>query len=227
MVEVIRLGAPRGGDDIIRLGKKPKSFKDKLTSGLIRTATLQAGVLGTLVGGPVTGLKSFALTGLGLGVLQSSPKARKFAKEKFVDPAAGGRFIGTQIETGFPKDKKPFKERVVEGAKKAGLIGAIGAGVVGATAVGKSLIERSKKAKIPNLNSLIPISPSLITQQPLPVVTAQQQPLGAAQKVKEKEKPVATAIMPTINNKISVKPEINVRINQSKKFINQQNLFRR
>lgn len=229
---VIQLGTPKGGDDVIRLGsKKSSGFKSKVESFLTKTAVLEAGILGTLLGGPIGGLKAAGFTGFGLGILKTSPKARKFIGEKIKDPTAGGRFIGEQIE-GLGKDPLPrdksFTEKIKEGAKKAGIIGAITAGGIGVAVAGKKIIEKARKAKVPDIDvsKIIPAIPKGLQEQPLQV-TPQIQPFGAAQAPPKQEKPLAVApIMPSITNKIKVSPEINIRFSKKRTFINQQILVK-
>lgn len=226
------MGTPRGGDDVIRLGsKKPSGFKSKLESFLTKTAVLEAGILGTLLGGPVGGLKAAGLTALGLGIAKTSPKARKFVVQKIKDPTAGGRFIGEQIENigkdNLPRDKS-LGEKIKEGAKKAGIIGAITAGGIGAAVVGKKIIEKVKKAKVPKISEIIPGVAAAPALAQLPQsITPQLQPLGPAEKPPKEEKVVAVApTMPSITNKIRVAPEINIRFSKRRTFINQQILVK-
>ena len=212
MVEVIRLGTQPFNNDIIRLGsgKKKSKFKKTITSVLTKTAVLEAGILGSLLGGPFGGIKAGALTGIGLGILQTSPKAAKFVGEKIKDPTAGGRFIGEQIEkigqTPLPTEKG-LGEKIKEGLKKAGVLGGVVAAGVGAGALIKKGVEKVKKTKVPTIAAI----PTGILTQPtlsqLPQQVAPQiQPLGVAQKVIEEETPKAVTPIPTIKNTQVAKP---------------------
>lgn len=243
MVEVIRLvGMPRG-DNVIRLGQK-KPFRQRLTAGLITAAAAQTALLAGLVsrrpsiaGKVFTATKGFLLTGAALGALEVSRKLRTFIKEKAIDPGAGGRFIGRQIETGLVRDdKKTFKERLAEGAKKAGLIGAGVVAAVTGISLGRSALRKLREAKIPKIpkaikipgvSGIIPGAPtSLLVKQPTQPLPPQIEPFTAAKKVEEKEKPmVVTPSMPTINTKITVSPKINISFRKTRRFINQQVLI--
>jgi hypothetical protein len=171
------------------------------------------------------------------GALQTSPKIREVVKKRITDPTAGGRFIGEEIE----KLGKPVTEaepgllaKITEGAKKAGLIGAGTALVAGGIIAGKKIKE--KLAKAPTL-PVPPVSLPSIPKQPS--VTFQQLPLSVPPDIQQipgqvqvKEKPllpeeVSKFTMPTINNKVIVKPVINVSFRKTRKFINQQILIRR
>lgn len=218
-------------NNIIRLGgkkKKKKTFKAKLTGVLTKTATIEAGVLGTLLGGPILGLKAAGFTGLTLGALQVSPRVREFVVQKVIDPTGGGRFIGEQIEkfgTSPLPTEKGLLEKIKEGAKKAGILGAVVAGGVGAGALIKAGVERVKKAKSPAIPKTLTIPAVLMPSKPLPPA---REPFGAAQRPPKEEKPFpVTQTMPNIINKIRVAPEINISFRQSRKFINQQILIRK
>jgi hypothetical protein len=228
MAKVIQLGGIKqfpGTDGVIRLGggiksgigirsPKVKTF-EKIAGGVL---TAQAGILGTLIGGPITGLKAAGLTGLGTGALISSPKIRKAAVTRIKDPTSAGRFIGKKVESigkeTIPKAVKTVKETVKGKSKVLSAAGLV-AGGAGLAAV---IPKAAKKVK----EKLSSIPKSSITSA-LPVAKAPTEPFGAAEKVAspsqiEETKPA----MPSIINKINVKPEINVSFKKSKKFINQQ-----
>jgi len=198
-----------------------------LALGVARTGALALGALKGLVGTP----KRAALTVTGIGILQTSPKARTFIKGKLTDPTGTGREIGKIIEDPSklqPSAQQTPLEKIKETAKTAGLIGggaALAAAVVAAT---KAFRERgSPKAALPSglpvgipsaalPVAILPAEPSLSTRtQPLGAVQPQPEPTTTAQ-------PVAT--MPDI--KITNKPEIDIRFSKSRKFINQQVLVK-
>jgi len=234
MVNVIQLGMPPS-EDVIQLGKPRKKTRrlklaESLTKGVSKTigstklTPFLAGTLGLITGGPLLGAKAFLGTGLGVGVLEKSPLARKEVRKTLKDPTRVGRFVGEtgeKIITGKLDVDIPTKERVKEGLKKAGLIG----GVAGLVAGGVAVAKKVKKTPIPTLPAL----PSLITPQisKIPAqVPPQVEPIGV---VKPKEAPKEALVspqLPTINNRISVRPEINVTVkNIKRKFINQQILL--
>lgn len=190
----------------------------KTTAGL-------AGILATLTGGPVAGIKTFLGVGLGLGILEASPLVRQKVGERVLDPTGAGKFVGGKIEEiaagGLPTDTSSLKDKIIGGAKTAGLVGAGAAAAAGLL----SLAKRSKDLKIPSF------TPGKTSLQANPLVAApiapSAQPFGAAQRAKSPETASITPNMPIINNKISVKPEINISFKKSLKFINQQILIKR
>ena len=94
----------------------------------------------------------------------------------------------------------------------------MGAGLA-AVVAGDKVIERVRE-KITERRA----SKSAATQATAAIPpTPQLQPIGAVQPTETTPEKAVSPAMPTINNKISVKPEINVKINQSKRYINQQN----
>lgn len=123
-----------------------------------------------------------------------------------------------------PKDPS-FFQQFKAAFQAAGLIG-LGAAAV--PIIG-GIIGKKGKGKDPSLDPT-PTLPSTFFQLPAQIQPQIQasaiQPLGAVEKPPEDiPKEVPMAVIPTINVKTIVKPEINIRINQSKKFINQQNRF--
>lgn len=158
---------------------------------------------------PITAKKVF--TGFtATGILLASPKAVQFVKERITDPTGVGRAIGEIIED--PSKLQPDVgqtafEKVKEVAKAAGVVG-------GVAAAGAAVVAAVKKRReaAPETFAAIPALPDI-------------RPIGVAKKPVE-ALPVAIPTMPDIVNKISFKPEINVRVSQSRKFINQQILMR-
>jgi len=122
----------------IYLTAKKPAWQEKLKNVLTASAAIEAGVLTSLLtgGNVLAGAKVAGATGLGLGILKSSAKARKAVVEIPSKILSGqtGEFIGGQIE-GFGKaPKKTIKEQISEGWEGAGLKGAaLGAvsGIVG------------------------------------------------------------------------------------------------
>lgn len=91
------------------------------------------------------------------GILTTSKKARTMAKDLPGTLYKKGKTIGEIIEEpGKAEDilgiKKGMttKEKLIEGAKKAGLVGAGAAAVVGGVAAGKKIIEKVKEKKLPD-----------------------------------------------------------------------------
>ena len=103
---------------------------------------------------------------------------------------------------------------IKSGLKGAGIVG----GIVGAVAVAKKI-----KEKLPARKEKVITSPEQIVPPSVLPLPPQQEPLGPVVQVKEEKIMQPT---PSIINRINVTPIINVRINQSKKFINQQLLIR-
>lgn len=187
------------------------------------TSVLSGTLAGLVTGSPLTGLKTFGGVGLGLGIATTSPKAVSFIKRK-AKPVGAGEFVGSAIESIGKQSKKSLSDTIKEGAKKAGLLGAGVAAGAGAIVAGKKLLEKVKVGKTPDLSTIIPrgAAVSTIQQQPSEL-QPQFQSFGAAEKPPKEEKVVpVTQTMPTINNRISVKPEINISFRKSRKFINQQ-----
>lgn len=234
MVEVIRLGAAPKNDNIIRLAKrispkgitilKPITAVKVLTSP--KTTVALATTLGALLGGPVGALKAAGLSALGLGVLQVSPIARKFVREKVKDPTAAGRFVGEKIEeiggAKLPEDKT-LKEKVVTGLKTAGIIGG-----AAALAAGAVTIVRKIKEKAPTIPSLIaPVVAPAATLEGVPIQTLiQPEPISAIPKEIPAEKVERGVIpqLPSIKNVF--KPEVNISFRKKRTFINQQILMK-
>lgn len=188
-----------------------------------------AGILGTLIAGPLVGLKAFLAGGLGAGILSVSPKAAKFISEKVVRPEKAGQFIGEIIEDPSilqPREVTPsgVKEKVVEALKEGGPIAAAGALGIGAAALLREIQKRLKEQKIPDIG--IPkigvVKPpaallAALPSQVFPDIT--QQPAIAKKEEKPvEEKPVAA--LPSIKNVF--KPSVDISFRKSSKFINQQ-----
>ena len=103
---------------------------------------------------------------------------------------------------------------IKSGVKAAGVVG----GVVAAVAVAKKI-----KEKLPARKEKVITSPEQIVPPSVLPMAPEQQPLGPVKQVTEDKIMQPT---PSIINRINVTPIINVRINQSRKFINQQLLVR-
>lgn len=186
-----------------------------VSAGLITPTRLAAVGKAILPKTPKAALKAAVVIPTAVGVLGASPKAREFVKT-FVDPrrtfAKGGE-IGKIIEDPsklFPKDQTTL-EKVKEVTKTAGVAAGVLAAGAGLVVAGKKIKEKIITTKLPE--AVLPALPS---------ITPSTQPLGAVQP----DKPLEVQSMPDIINKISVKPEINVRVSQNRKFINQQILIR-
>jgi len=153
----------------------------------------------------------------GIGILQASPTAARFVVARLRDPTGVGKAIGGLIEDPSKLQpgigQTPF-EKVKEVAKVAGVVGGVAALTAAVIAAAKK-----RRAEVPGLPGL-PGAPGLMA----PVIS---QPFGAAKKPEpEKPKELPAPAMPSINNRITFKPEINIRISKSRKFINQQLLIR-
>lgn len=232
--------------DVIRLGRrkrrKPKSKFLRILTSPKTTLALGATLAGLLVApaaigrGVLFGLRGLGrgffgtpkrafLTATGIGILQTSPKARTFLKEKLRDPTAGGRILGGVIEDPsqlFPTAAESPFGRVGEFAKRAGIVGAGAALAAGAVATVQRFRERraARAAVIPSAvlpTGILPATPSL---------TPRTEPLGAV----EKETPVPISPPPLRDIprpiKITNKPQINISFRKSRRFINQQVLVR-
>lgn len=192
-----------------------------------------AGVAGTLIGGPLIGLKAFLAGGLGAGILSVSPKAAKFISEKVLRPEKAGVFIGTAIEDPSilrPKEITPIgvKEKVIETLKEGGPIAAAGALGIGVGALARELAKRIKGLKpgvagLPGLPGLPGVPGVSLPAAMAPVIS---QPLGPAKKPEPEKEKLPVATLPSINNRIVFKPVIDIRFSKSHKFINQQLLIR-
>jgi len=173
-------------------------------------------------------LKRTALTATGIGVLQTSPKARAFVKGKLRDPTGIGRGIGGIIEDPsqlVPKGPETGREKVLQFLKTAGLVG--GAAALGGVAIGAFRRFRDRPRQVRG-----PIGADVLGAAILPATpTIISQPLGVVEKPPKEEPTTVTpsvaapAMVPDI--KIINKPEINIRFSKSKRFINQQVLIRR
>jgi len=231
MVDVIRLGGGMPQEsNVLRLGTPKKTFKQKATRFLTTTAVIEAGILGTLLGGVFGGAKAAGFTALGLGILETSPKAASFLGRRISDPTGVGRGLGEIIEDPsqlLPKDK-PVKEKVAEVVKKAGVVGGLAAAGVGAAVIAKKAIEKIRKPKVPQIpKAIIPVAAIPALQQLPSELLPETEPIGVVKKPVEEEKPaLPTPSMPSINNKNTFSPEINIKFSKSRKFINQQVLVR-
>lgn len=190
-----------------------------------------AGTLATLLAGPITGVKVFLGTGLVSGILAASPLARKVAREKILDPTKIGIGIGGIIEDpsklvpDIPKGET-LGEKIKETFIGAGLIGAGAAALVGAAALITKKIKELKPGVpgLPGLPGLPGVPGVSLPAAMAPVIS---QPFGPAKKPEpEKPKELPVSAMPSINNTITFKPEINISFRKSRKFINQQLLIR-
>lgn len=239
MAGTILLGSPRTfsapmtfNPDLIRIGGEKQatlSFKERATNLLVKTAVAEAGILGFLLGGPIVAAKTALGTGLLLGVLQTSPKTVKFITGKITDPASGGRFIGDVIEGRNPLlPEQTLKEKIKEGAKKAGILGAGIAGIAGVGLIGKTLIDkvkdRTKKTKIPKIpKTLFDVSPAVIPQIVGAPVFKGGEPIAPGRIQIPTQEPIIKQkdIEPMIiNNRIRIDIDNRSRSSISKKFIN-------
>ena len=188
-----------------------------------------AGTLATLTGaGLITAGKVFLGTGLASGILTSA-RARKFAKQKVLDPTAIGIGIAGIIEEPsklIPTDKTPagVKEKILEIGKAAGLIGGTAAALVGGVALGKKALEKFPKPFFPKAKETPGEPPVALLPAP-PSITTTTQPLGAVQQVKEPI-PEAPPMQQPINITNTFNPSIKISFKKSRKFINQQLLIR-
>lgn len=169
---------------------------------------------------PIT-FKKVALTATGIGILQVSPIARKFVVARIKDPTATGREIGAIIED--PSKLQPdiekgetTIEKIKEIGKKAGVVG--GAAAITAAAIAAIRKVRKEKVPIPSL----PLPTALFQGIPIPTPTIE--PIGVVEKPVEKPIEVVPKAAPAIKN--IFKPEVNVKVSHSKRFINQQILVR-
>lgn len=214
----IRLG---NSNDIIRLRPKKKKFatvgeqlrKIETLPQPIRTLASPklTGALATGLG-LLTGVPVLRSIGVGLaiptvaGVVKASPKAEKFAKERFFTPEKFGQRIGEVIED--PKKIFPKKETVKDIAKTAGLVGA---GAVGGAVIPK-IIEKVKQRK----QDVSPIVKDMLSPQLIPSqLGAVPTPVGAKTPTPQETEKV-TPVTPMdlkVNVKVSPKNYLNV-INQ-------------
>lgn len=185
--------------------------------------SLGAGALKTVAGSVPRALTSVGLS----GVLISSPTARGIAKSIFnpVDVFNRGRGLGGIIEDPsqlFPKDGQTLKEKALS------LLGTAGkaAAIIGLTVGAGSYIKKFFAPKLPTAEETQTPSETISSLIPSIVQAPTVQSFGAAQPQQPQqptEKVVDTTTkMPVINNKITVKPNINVSFRKTRKFINQQ-----
>ncbi len=205
-------------------GQKFLELQPKLTPFLAAT-------LAGITGGPgaaraaFTAGKTLLITGAASGLLAGSAKARAAAKERVKDPTKIGLELAKFVEDPgklLPKEK-PLKEKIKEVAKTAGLVGAAAAAGVGVVAVAKKKIKEIKIPKLPEIKAAE--LPAAILPSPPPSQILE--PFGVAQPTPEPLPAVSAPAMPAISNKITFKPEINIKISKSRKFINQQLLIRK
>ncbi len=205
-------------------GQKFLELQPKLTPFLAAT-------LAGITGGPSAARAAFSagktllITGAASGILAGSAKARAAAKERVKDPTKIGLGIAQIIEdpSRLLAKEKPLKEKVKEVAKTAGLVAGAAAAGLGVVAVAKKKIKEIKVPKLPEIKAAK--LPAAILPSPPPSQILE--PFGAAQPTPTPEPlPAAAPAMPAISNKITFKPEINIRFSKSRKFINQQLLMR-
>jgi hypothetical protein len=237
MAEVIKLTPKKKfkiPTSIFRTGLRPSLVALKTILSPKATPFLAAAPA-LILGQPALALKIFGGTALTVGALETSPKLREFVGRKVADPTAAGREVGKIIEDPsrlLPKEEETILQRAGDIAKKAG----IGAGVVAAaTGVAAAVSPQVRQAITGAVKKVTTRAPKALPAAVLPAATlptappAIVEPLGAAQptpKPKEKELIAAVPTMPDIINKISFKPEINVKVtNKKQKFINQQILL--
>lgn len=150
------------------------------------------------------------------GILAGSKRAREFALG-LLDPVRKferGKEIGGIIEE--PSKLLP-KKKVPDILKTTGLIGT-GAAIATAIPIVTEKIRGARAPVITPTGTLAGVPVQAITQQA---------PISAIPKEIPKEKvvePVKQAL-PSIINKISVRPEIDIRFSKRKTFINQQILL--
>ena len=234
-VDVIRLGRrtqKRPRATIVSQIARAKKFPFPLNILASPRTTVILGTLLPLGRGAkvISTLKKGLLAAIGVGALEKSEKLEKFIIAKG-RPFKAGEFIGGQIEQFGKKPTGTLKERIKEGAKKAGLIGAGVAAAAGVVAVVKKARERVKDIGVPTLpTGKLPLAPaSALLIQPTQPIAPRIEPLAPVKKAVEEEKPkeVVPAMMPSINTKITVKPQINISFRKTRRFINQQILIRR
>lgn len=149
------------------------------------------------------------LLSLGAAGLLSTKPGRQLAGQ-------AGRTVfrgGAKIPEGIAKAQETGK---IGDILKAG--GLLGAGI-GALVAGEKIIEKIKERRIEKQMAVPAASPQIQVLPAQPDI----QPIGEMKpEEKPAEKVAGPAAMPDIINKISVKPEINVKVSQNRKFINQQ-----
>ena len=189
-----------------------------ITSPLLTTGL--AGVLGTLLGGPVAGIKTAAFTGgliSGTTFLATSPTTRKALKEKALKPAEFGAGGGVLFETALEKGKEVTRKvgeilgKIPTPLKRGAAAAAIGgAAIAGGAAILPRIRERFRDRAPVGLPPAIP--------------TQAFEPLAPVQQPVE-EKPMVIEAIPQpkpVQIKNIFKPSIDISFRKSKKFINQQ-----
>ena len=192
----------------------------KIASSPTLTAGLAGGLTLLTTGSPLAAAKVFGLTGLGLGVVTTSPRAVEFIKQK-ARPVKAGEALGGIIEDIGKEDKKTITERIKGAAKTAGLVGAgVAAAGVGAVAV-KKIIEKSKdlpsQVVIPDVVAPALVGGSITSAQPVlstPGLTDSRQTLAGVGSPPVED--VKKVIVPTEKppRPINVTQKVNVKVNQ-------------
>lgn len=218
--------------------KKPKIFSilpsipksvislGKVTKPLLSpraTPFLAGGAAIALGGGALLAGKVFLGTALGAGILEKSPRARKFIGSKLRDPTKAGRGIGEIIEDPsrlIPKDKG-LKEKIIEAVKEKGLPVAAGVALAG----GAVLAVKKGRELIPKAKALLPTRKAAPVAV-LPSLPPSIQPIGVAKAETKAEPVMAQPTQKPVSIKNTFKPEVIISFRKSRKFINQKNVFR-
>ena len=241
MTHIIQLN-PQPFTDVIQLAQPRRTRKQTLgiigaglvtggalflggtALGAARLTTLAIGTAKTFFGTP----KRAALTVTGIGILQTSPKAREFLIEKFKDPTGAGREIGKIIED--PSRLQPSitqtpKEKILEIGKQAGLIGGAAAAAAALVAAAKRF-GKIRAPVIPMIGDLPSAGLPVGILPAEPSISSKTQPLGAVQQPVEPKEAVAVQPVSIPDITINNNPEINIRFSKSRRFINQQVLVK-
>ncbi len=193
------------------------AFQKVLTSPV--TTVVAGTALGAFVGQPVKAFLGTSALVTGIGVLSTSPRARKAAKF-IVSPVrrlAGGKVIGAAIE-----EPTTFLQKLL-GLGAVAAVPIATAGIGAAAVLGTQRLLRDRK--IPTLPSGLPAAlPAAAITTGLPVSPRAIEPLGAVQPEKPIEEVKPPKAVPAV--KITNKPEININFRKSRRFINQQILVR-
>lgn len=167
----------------------------------------------------------------GIAAAVESPRLRRIIKTKF-NPLVTGKELGKIIEDPtrlFPKERTPkgVFDKFKDVLGTAGLIGGVAAATVGGVILAKKGISKVTSlipSGVVRSVAASPLAISPLATIALPSAATIEQPIGAVQKpIEDKKIPVAIPSIKIINKPQNI---VDVRINQSKRFINQQVLIR-
>jgi len=213
MSGIIQLGNTKKTSSWASIGSQLSKIKTLPTPVKIlaspKTTGVLTGALGLLTGaGVVSSVGKALLIPTVAGVIEKSPKAESFIKERIAKPEKAGQRIGEFIEnpvlktkTAIDKTIKTIKDKPREVAGKVATAGLIGGAIAGSVVAGKKIIEKVKSIPTPTPTNLIPSVVS--TAVPTSPTVASEIVKKSTPALPVEQKPINITVKPTTKNYIN------------------------